>query len=93
MLRSLKILKVQKRKPKERVNTNVLQRLTLLPGGPEGRSCCICRRPGNGIGLLKLSLRLELPEAPDLTPSQFFAKLFLILNGEKIRLLSAWGKI
>lgn len=37
-------------------------------------------------------MRLELPEAPVLTSSQFLAKLFLILNGKKIRLLSAWGK-
>lgn len=45
------------------------------------------------MGLLKLSLRLELPEAPVLTASPFLAKLILILNGKKIRTLSAWGKI
>ena len=51
------------------------------------------RRSETGIGLLKLSPRLELPEAPVQTSSQFLAKLSLILNGKKIRLLSAWGKI
>lgn len=60
--------------------------------GPEaGPAACAGGRDWRG--LLKLSLRLELPEAPVLTSSQFLTKLFLILNGKKIKLLSAWGKI